>query len=104
MSRKIILIKQELLLLVYELNRSGLLADNEKIRPILAQLERLLLCEIGRASCRERVEMTWGSWLPRVYMDWRSSPRWPRPGPLPSTAPPPPPPPLASRASHPATL
>src|SRR5690554_7473180 len=31
MSRKIILIKQELLLLVYELNRSGLLAENEKI-------------------------------------------------------------------------
>src|SRR5437660_6983698 len=29
---KIILIKQELLLLVYELNRSGLLAENEKIR------------------------------------------------------------------------
>src|SRR5205085_671366 len=40
MSRKIILIKQELLLLVYELNRSGLLAENEKIRPILAQLEK----------------------------------------------------------------
>src|SRR5690606_37900120 len=65
MSRKIILIKQELLLLVYELNRSGLLAENEKIRPILAQLEKLLLCDlspstndsvkIGRASCRERV-------------------------------------------------
>src|SRR5438093_1605507 len=36
MSRKIILIKQELLLLVYELNRSGLLAENEKIRPIQA--------------------------------------------------------------------
>src|SRR5215207_2122206 len=31
MSRIIILIKQELLLLVYELNRSGLLAENEKI-------------------------------------------------------------------------
>src|SRR2546428_47440 len=42
MSRKIILIKQELLLLVYELNRSGLLAENEKIRPILAQLEKRL--------------------------------------------------------------
>src|SRR5438309_2139661 len=41
MSRKIILIKQESLLLVYELNRSGLLAENEKIRPILAQLEKL---------------------------------------------------------------
>src|SRR5262249_33499094 len=47
MSRKIILIKQELLLLVYELNRSGLLAENEKIRPILAQLEKLLLCTIN---------------------------------------------------------
>src|SRR5262245_63452279 len=46
MSRKIILIKQELLLLVYELNRSGLLAENEKIRPILAQLEKLLLCDL----------------------------------------------------------
>jgi len=34
MSRKIILIKQELLLLVYELNRSGLLAENEKIRSL----------------------------------------------------------------------
>src|SRR5437773_186220 len=43
MSRKIILIKQELLLLVYELNRSGLLAENEKIRPILAQLELFLV-------------------------------------------------------------
>src|SRR5690625_4272887 len=41
MSRKIILIKQELLLLVYELNRSGLLAENEKIRPILAPLPAL---------------------------------------------------------------
>src|SRR5690348_17389764 len=54
MSRKIILIKQELLLLVYELNRSGLLAENEKIRPILAQLE------IGRAvqqECRDRARM-----------------------------------------------
>src|SRR5437667_6138453 len=49
MSRKIILIKQELLLLVYELNRSGLLAENEKIRPILAQLEKLLLCDLSPA-------------------------------------------------------
>ncbi|WP_445900585.1 hypothetical protein [Escherichia coli] len=39
MSRLFILLKQELLLLVYELNRSGLLAENEIIRPILAQLE-----------------------------------------------------------------
>src|SRR5687767_15483680 len=45
MSRKIILIKQELLLLVYELNRSGLLAENEKIRPILAQLEKLIFLQ-----------------------------------------------------------
>src|SRR5688572_33279291 len=50
MSRKIILIKQELLLLVYELNRSGLLAENEKIRPILAQLEKLLLCDLSPSS------------------------------------------------------
>src|SRR5689334_24592150 len=50
MSRKIILIKQELLLLVYELNRSGLLAENEKIRPILAQLIRLLLCFFFQAE------------------------------------------------------
>src|SRR5438093_2694144 len=50
MSRKIILIKQELLLLVYELNRSGLLAENEKIRPILAQLEKLLLRSEERFS------------------------------------------------------
>src|SRR5207245_645123 len=53
MSRKIILIKQELLLLVYELNRSGLLAENEKIRPILAQLEKLLLCDL---ACLVRFE------------------------------------------------
>src|SRR5438876_8263070 len=32
-----------------ELNRSGLLAENEKIRPILAQLEKLLLCDLS--SC-----------------------------------------------------
>src|SRR5437773_4392748 len=50
MSRKIILIKQELLLLVYELNRSGLLAENEKIRPILAQLEKLLLCDLSPST------------------------------------------------------
>src|SRR5947208_10482406 len=52
MSRKIILIKQELLLLVYELNRSGLLAENEKIRPILAQLEKLLLCDLSPSTNR----------------------------------------------------
>src|SRR2546429_20192 len=50
MRRKIILIKQELLLLVYELNRSGLLAENEKIRPILAQLEKLLLCDLSPST------------------------------------------------------
>src|SRR5437868_931901 len=43
-------IKQELLLLVYELNRSGLLAENEKIRPILAQLEKLLLCDLSPST------------------------------------------------------
>src|SRR5699024_12734045 len=37
-----------ILLLVYELNRSGLLAENEKIRPILAQLEKLLLCDLRK--------------------------------------------------------
>src|SRR5690242_5776525 len=41
---------QELLLLVYELNRSGLLAENEKIRPILAQLEKLLLCDLSPST------------------------------------------------------
>src|SRR5205085_3453955 len=43
-------LKQELLLLVYELNRSGLLAENEKIRPILAQLEKLLLCDLSPST------------------------------------------------------
>src|SRR5205807_2709674 len=42
--------RQELLLLVYELNRSGLLAENEKIRPILAQLEKLLLCDLSPST------------------------------------------------------
>ncbi|CAG8588988.1 6329_t:CDS:2 [Dentiscutata heterogama] len=41
---------EELLLLVYELNRSGLLAENEKIRPILAQLEKLLLCDLSPST------------------------------------------------------
>src|SRR5262249_862900 len=50
MDNRIILIKQELLLLVYELNRSGLLAENEKIRPILAQLEKLLLCDLSPST------------------------------------------------------
>src|SRR5690606_40172830 len=68
MSRKIILIKQELLLLVYELNRSGLLAENEKIRPILAQLEKLL--QIGRAvqqECRDRTRMPSSAWKTKRY-------------------------------------
>src|SRR5204863_5402207 len=60
MSRKIILIKQELLLLVYELNRSGLLAENEKIRPILAQLEKLLLCDLS-PSTNDSVDRKSGS-------------------------------------------
>src|SRR5947208_1662065 len=33
-----------------ELNRSGLLAENEKIRPILAQLEKLLLCDLSPST------------------------------------------------------
>src|SRR6266542_4703151 len=32
-------------------NKSGLLAENEKIRPILAQLEKLLLCYLSPFSC-----------------------------------------------------
>src|SRR5437868_1248028 len=58
MSRKIILIKQELLLLVYELNRSGLLAENEKIRPILAQLEKLLLCDLSPSTNLENTNLS----------------------------------------------
>src|SRR5207253_3027708 len=42
--------KAGILLLVYELNRSGLLAENEKIRPILAQLEKLLLCDLSPST------------------------------------------------------
>src|SRR5207249_1393763 len=48
--RRFKIVKQELLLLVYELNRSGLLAENEKIRPILAQLEKLLLCDLSPST------------------------------------------------------
>src|SRR5690554_865327 len=44
------LIPQALLLLVYELNRSGLLAENEKLRAILAQLEKLLLCDLSPST------------------------------------------------------
>src|SRR5581483_8101030 len=47
---KMIVIKHELLLIVYELKRSGLLAENEKIRPILAQLEKLLLCDLSPST------------------------------------------------------
>src|SRR5437588_5086261 len=61
MSRKIILIKQELLLLVYELNRSGLLAENEKIRPILAQLEKLLLCDLSPSVHFDLIDRKSGS-------------------------------------------
>src|SRR5437762_3995335 len=32
------------------LNRSGLLAENEKIRPILAQLKKLLLCDLSPST------------------------------------------------------
>ncbi|MBM0964421.1 protein K [Escherichia coli] len=45
MRRKIILRKKELLLLIYKLNRSGMLEENEKIHRILAQVERILLSE-----------------------------------------------------------
>src|SRR5437764_9812593 len=53
MSRKIILITQELLLLVYELYRSGLLAENEKIRPILFHLEKILPTDIYTLSLHD---------------------------------------------------
>src|SRR5437763_1478708 len=60
MSRKIILIKQELLLLVYELNRSGLLAENEKIRPILAKqmLRDFIGIRVNRAKKSGMVNIT----------------------------------------------
>src|SRR5436305_7773683 len=67
MSRKIILIKQELLLLVYELNRSGLLAENEKIRPILAQLEKLLLCDLSPSTNEDRKSGSAGMPRPISY-------------------------------------
>ncbi|MCQ8762511.1 hypothetical protein NQU35_25495, partial [Escherichia coli] len=50
MTTKKIYIKQELLMLFKKLNRSGLLAENEKIRPILAQLEKLLLCDLSQST------------------------------------------------------
>src|SRR5260221_7302106 len=37
-------------LLAYELHRHGLLAENEKIQPILAQLEKLLLCDLSPST------------------------------------------------------
>src|SRR5690349_25125308 len=75
MSRKIILIKQELLLLVYELNRSGLLAENEKIRPILAQLEKLLLCDLSPSTTilAKTDPLDEGKWLNKLgtfVKDW----------------------------------
>src|SRR5256886_5092274 len=50
MSRKIILIKQELLLLVYDLNRSGLLAEHEKIRLIIAYIYKLFICYVSSSA------------------------------------------------------
>src|SRR5205807_8377932 len=35
---------------LFRSNRSGLLAENEKIRPILAQLEKLLLCDLSPST------------------------------------------------------
>src|SRR5690625_1725191 len=49
-GRKVILLQQDLLLLVYEFTRGGLLAENEIIRPILAQLEQLLLCDLSPST------------------------------------------------------
>src|SRR5436309_4657624 len=68
MSRKIILIKQELLLLVYELNRSGLLAENEKIRkqavviPALRSEERFSRNAETDLVCRLLLEKKKQSW------------------------------------------
>src|SRR5947199_132582 len=58
MSRKIILIKQELLLLVYELNRSGLLAENEKIRPILVRFPPTATKEIQYLNAKGALTYT----------------------------------------------
>src|SRR5262245_63110154 len=71
MSRKIILIKQELILLVYELNRSGLLAENEKIRQqaVVRSEERFsrnaetdLVCRrlLEKHNTPSRSPRTWG--------------------------------------------
>ncbi|AGC34602.1 protein K [Enterobacteria phage ID204 Moscow/ID] len=43
MKPKTTLILQELLLLTYELNRSGLLAENDEIQSQLKEFEKLLL-------------------------------------------------------------
>src|SRR5437667_9819186 len=47
MIRPLIFREQELLLLWYELNRTVLLAENDKIPPILAQRVTLLLCALS---------------------------------------------------------
>src|SRR5256885_9679119 len=42
--------KKQLLLLVYELNLSGLLGENDQIRHILTQLDELLICDLSLLS------------------------------------------------------
>src|SRR5204862_323934 len=57
------------------INRSGLLAENEKIRPILAQLEKLLLCDLS-PSTNDSVktdgvgEEKWLNMLGTFVKDW----------------------------------
>ena len=52
MKPKTTLILQELLLLTYELNRSGLLAENDEIQSQLKTLEGVLLHNLSPSSKR----------------------------------------------------
>src|SRR5262245_65029075 len=61
-----ILITQYLLLLVYEFNRCGILLENDKIRLFLAQLEKLLLCDLSFFFFSSRRRHT------RCLSDWSS--------------------------------
>lgn len=52
MKPKTTLLLQELLLLIYELNRSGLLVENEEIQSQLKKLEVVLLRNLSPSSQR----------------------------------------------------
>ncbi|AAZ49036.1 gpK [Enterobacteria phage NC6] len=52
MKPKLTLLMQELLLLTYELNRSGLLVENEEIQSQLKKLEVVLLRNLSPSSQR----------------------------------------------------